>query len=148
GFVPGEHEPLLEAAGAPLGILNCYEDLLPVRSRALARAGAALLVNLTNDAWFGDTAEPHLHHMVSRLRAIETRRDLLRAVNTGVSAHVSSTGRDLVRTETFVEASFVAEARLADELTVYARLGDLLTPMLLAWLFSALLRGARSLRSR
>lgn len=148
GFVPGEHEPLLEAAGAPLGILNCYEDLLPVRSRALARAGAALLVNLTNDAWFGDTAEPHLHHMVSRLRAIEARRDLLRAVNTGVSAHVSSTGRDLVRTETFVEASFVAEARLADELTVYARLGDVLTPMLLAWLFSALLRGARSLRSR
>jgi apolipoprotein N-acyltransferase len=136
GFHPGEHEPLLVAAGVELGILNCYEDLLPVRSRALANEGARVLVNLTNDAWFGDTAEPHLHHMVSRLRTIETRRDLLRAVNTGVSAHVSSTGRDTIRTETFVATEFVADARLSDAVTVYMRLGDVLTPALLAWLFA------------
>src|SRR5690606_33540357 len=50
GFHPGEHEPLLNARDVPLGILNCYEDLLPVRSRALSLRGAEILVNLTNDA--------------------------------------------------------------------------------------------------
>jgi apolipoprotein N-acyltransferase len=136
GFHPGEHEPVLVTSGVELGILNCYEDLLPVRSRALAAEGARVLVNLTNDAWFGDTAEPHLHHMVSRLRTIETRRDLVRAVNTGVSAHVSSTGRDSIRTGTFVETHFVADAKLSGAVTVYMRLGDVLTPALLAWLFA------------
>src|SRR5690606_14535671 len=92
----------------------------------------------TNDAWFGDTAEPHLHHMVSRLRTIETRRELVRAVNTGVSAHVSRTGRDLVRTETFVATHFVADVVPSREITLYARLGDLLTPLLLAWMFARL----------
>jgi apolipoprotein N-acyltransferase len=138
GFNPGETEPLLVTGGVELGILNCYEDLLPVRSRALANVGARVLVNLTNDAWFGDTAEPHLHHMVSRLRAIETRRDLLRAVNTGVSAHVSSTGRDLIRTETFVVHHFVADARLSEAITPYMRTGDLITPLFVSWWFAAL----------
>jgi apolipoprotein N-acyltransferase len=143
GFNPGTHEPLLVTGGLEIGVLNCYEDLLPVRSRALANVGARVLVNLTNDAWFGDTAEPHLHHMVSRLRTIETRRDLLRAVNTGVSAHVSSTGRDLIRTETFVAAHFVADTRLSEAVTVYMRLGDPLTPILMAWLLVALVARRR-----
>lgn len=150
GFVRGEREPTLDVGGVRYGVLNCYEDLLAARSRALALEGSSVLLNFTNDAWFGDTAEPHLHHMVSRLRTIETRRELIRAVNTGVSAHVSKTGRDLIRTETFIEAAFIAEARPSERVTVYMRFGDWLSPILMGLMLAigllALMRWRYQLR--
>lgn len=130
GFLRGEREPTLDVEGVRYGVLNCYEDLLAYRARAVSNAGAEILLNFTNDAWFGDTAEPHLHHMVSRLRTIETRRELIRAVNTGVSAHVSKTGRDLLRTETFTEAIVLASAAPSQQTTLFLLLGDWLRPIL------------------
>jgi apolipoprotein N-acyltransferase len=79
----GEGDALLSIAGAPLGLLNCYEDVGPGPARAATQAGAELLLNFSNDAWFGRTVQPELHRIVARFRAIETRRDLVRAVNTG-----------------------------------------------------------------
>ena len=136
GFLRGDREPTLDVDGVRYGVLNCYEDLLAFRSRALSLHGASVLLNFTNDAWFGDTAEPHLHHMVSRLRTIETRRELIRAVNTGVSAHVSATGRDLIRTGTFVESTFIAEAAPSGRLTLSLILGDWLRPIFTAALLA------------
>lgn len=136
GLTPGDEPRILELAGAKIAVLNCYEDVLPRFARMVARRDPDLLVNVTNDAWFGDTAEPHLHHHVARMRAIETRRDLVRAVNTGVSAHVLATGEDAVRTPTWERRSFIAEARLLDGTTLWVVLGDFVTPVCQAWLIA------------
>lgn len=144
GITPGERPQVLELAGSRIAVLNCYEDVLDGYARRVAVAEPDFLVNVTNDAWFGDTSEPWLHHMVARMRAIETRRDLLRAVNTGVSAHVSATGEDLYRSETWVADAFVADVRRLGGQTWWVRFGDPWTPSL----EGALLGAACALRPR
>ena len=76
-----------------LGPFICYEDILPRYVRETANQGVHLFVNLTNDAWFGKTHEPWQHLGLGVFRAVEHRKGLARAVNTGVSAYVDPTGR-------------------------------------------------------
>jgi apolipoprotein N-acyltransferase len=82
-----------------LGPLICYEDILPSFTRRVAKLAPNALVNITNDAWFGRTSEPHQHLALAVFRAVENRLEMVRAVNTGVSAHVDAAGRVLARTE-------------------------------------------------
>lgn len=91
----------LHAAGGDfkLGPLICYEDILPSWARKVARLEPNAFVNITNDAWFGRTAEPHQHLALAVFRAVEHRLEMVRAVNTGVSAHIDSAGRVLAQTE-------------------------------------------------
>jgi apolipoprotein N-acyltransferase len=124
GFEPGERPGVLEWGPARAGVLNCFEDTIPVRSREAVVAGANILVNVTNDAWFGDTSEPREHLALAVLRSVENRRDLVRSVNTGVSALVEATGRVRVETETFTRAGIVADARLLEGRTFYSAAGD------------------------
>ena len=142
GITPGAAPRMLTIDGHRIAVLNCYEDVLPNYARQLAAFEPApeFFVNVTNDAWFGDTAEPLLHNHVARVRAIETRRDLLRAVNTGVSAHISASGAELVHTQTFIQTSFIAAVRTLEGTTPYARFGDLTTPFCLALLLAWALR--------
>lgn len=139
GLVPGDAPRVLPLAGARFGVLNCYEDVLSRYGWRLMHHGPDVLVNITNDAWFGDTAEPHLHHYVARMRAIETRRDLVRVVNTGVSAHVLATGEDPIETATWVQAAFVAPVRRLHGTTPWVRLGDVFTWLFVGWVLGALL---------
>jgi apolipoprotein N-acyltransferase len=81
------------ASHVMIGPLICYEDIIPSFVNAVAALRPNMLLNLTNDAWFGDTAEPWEHLQLSVFRAVEHRLDLVRAVNTGVSAFIDSTGR-------------------------------------------------------
>ena len=81
--------------------LICSDELLPRHSKELTRAGGNLLVALTSDAWFGDSAAPYQHLAVASLRAIENRRDLVRVTNTGVSAHIDPIGRVLLESQLF-----------------------------------------------
>jgi apolipoprotein N-acyltransferase len=127
GFRRGQKERLLSVGEHEVGVFNCYEDILTSRAFRVGRLDPDFLVNLTNDAWFGDTSEPLLHHQAARLRSIETRRDLVRAVNTGVSGHVSATGEDLHVTETYVETAFIAEARTGSGRTLFLMVGDWVT---------------------
>ena len=76
-----------------VGPMICYEDIFPSFGRRLVRKDPNLLVNITNDAWFGRTSEPYEHLALAVYRTVETRLDLVRAVNTGVSAIIDSTGR-------------------------------------------------------
>ena len=76
----------------------CYEDIISNFGRQLAGEHPHLLVNITNDSWFGDTSEPWEHLALSVFRAVEMRTDLVRAVNTGVSAFVDANGRVFHRT--------------------------------------------------
>lgn len=144
GITPGDRPRVLSIANSRIGVLNCYEDVLDGYGRRVAQENPDFLVNVTNDAWFGDTAEPFLHQAVARFRAIETRRDLVRAVNTGVSSHISATGEELVTTPTFETRTFVAEVRRTNIVTLWTRVGDITTPTLvlgvLGWVLLVLRR--------
>ena len=99
GSEPGSF-PLHSAAGDfKLGPLICYEDILPSFARRVAKLGPNAFVNITNDAWFGRTAEPYQHLALAVFRAVEHRLEMVRAVNTGVSAHIDAAGRVLQATE-------------------------------------------------
>lgn len=124
-----------------IGPLICYEDILPAFTRRLAELRPNLLINITNDAWFGATSEPYEHLGLAVYRSVELRLDLVRAVNTGVSAFVDATGRVRSQTRSYdpVVQRGVKPVTLLDEAamlrgepTVYARVGDLFGYLALA----------------
>lgn len=140
----------IDVASVRLGILNCYEDLMADHVWRLVRAhGPTVLSNHTNDAWFGRTRAPGLHHFLARMRAIETRRDLVRTVNTGVSGVIASSGETLVRTAVFERTTLRATVRPSSELTPWVRHGDVtgaaswgaLLGVVAAWLRRRKVRG-------
>jgi apolipoprotein N-acyltransferase len=107
-----------------LTALICYEDILPGFARdAVAEGEPDLLVNLTNDAWFGDTTEPWEHLALAKFRAVEHRRYLVRATNSGVSAIVDPTGAVVGHTKTYEAARLLAEARFMRAHTIFEKLG-------------------------
>lgn len=141
-FTPGEHVSPLALGSRQIATFICYEDIIPSFVRSVASRGAPdLLVNLTNDAWFGDTTEPWIHLALAQLRAIEHRRAFLRSTNSGVSAIIDPVGRVLQHTQPFEVATLDAEVPLLRGRTVYSRLGD--APF---WLLSLLSLAAASLR--
>jgi apolipoprotein N-acyltransferase len=103
----------------------CYEVIRPefVR-RMVERSQPHLLVTLANDAWFGDSQEPWLHLALARLRAVEHRRFLVRATNSGVSAVVDPAGQIVVTSGLFTRESLRAVVHPLEGQTVYGRLGD------------------------
>ncbi|MCA9591090.1 MAG: apolipoprotein N-acyltransferase [Myxococcales bacterium] len=128
-FSPGDKvDPLvLEVKGKKHNVtaLVCYEDILPgFTNRAVAHGNPELLVNITNDAWFGDTAEPWEHLALAKYRAIEHRRYLVRTTNSGVSAVVDPVGRTVFATKTFVADARSATIHWLSAHTVYETLGD------------------------
>ena len=128
-FMPGNELNLLEIKEKNIKIapLICYEDIIPSFSRTLVKKGANLIVNLTNDAWFGRTHEPYQHLVVSVPRAVETRLYLVRATNTGVSAVIDPLGRVVAKTETFEQATLEQEIGIMNgEKTLYTTIGNVL----------------------
>ena len=112
-FTPGTSlDPLLlDVAGKehPVTALICYEDILPrFTNAAVRKADPELIVNITNDAWFGDTAEPWEHLALSQLRAVEHHRYFVRGTNSGVSAVIDPVGRVIAHGGTFRQESFTA----------------------------------------
>lgn len=103
----------------------CYEVVRPAFVRRMVReAQPHLIVTLANDAWFGDSQEPWLHLAMAALRAVEHRRYLVRATNSGVSAVVDPAGREVARTGLLRRENLRATVRLLDETTLYTRAGD------------------------
>ena len=105
--------------------LICYEDISPsFTNEAVNFANPDLLVNITNDAWFGDSTEPWEHLALAKFRAIEHRRYLIRSTNSGISAIVDANGRLVVNTKPFVAEAVLAPVRFLRGGTVYETLGD------------------------
>ncbi len=125
---PGDPaQPLLSAPHVgvpPFGLAICYEIIFPSLVRQQVRSGAQFLITITNDGWYGTSSGPYQHFEMARLRAIENRRWLVRAANTGISGVVDPWGRVTQRTELETEAVVVGEVRPRDGLTLYARTGD------------------------
>jgi apolipoprotein N-acyltransferase len=92
-FTPGSVQQPLACQAAGIGVLICFESIFPDLSRKWMENGANMLVNITNDAWFGRSSAPWQHFSMAVFRAIETRRSLARAANTGVSGFVDPVGR-------------------------------------------------------
>lgn len=97
---------------ANVSALICYEDVVTDLAREATLKGAELLVNLTNDGWFGDTVAPKQHHMIAAFRAIENRRYLLRSTNTGLTAMVDPLGRTTSSIKPYSDGSLSAEVAL------------------------------------
>ena len=115
-----------------LGVLICYEAIFPYISRKVTANGAALLINITNDAWYGTTAAPYQLFSITVFRAIENRRALVRAANTGISGFIDPAGRILAFTDLFTEDALVMNVPLLTEQTLYTRLGDSFARLCLA----------------
>lgn len=125
-FKPGIKGQTLDMQGRKLGVQICYEIIFPALSRAMVQNGAALLITITNDAWYGTTAGPYQHFSLAVLRAVENRRALVRAANTGISGFIDPVGRLLDLTPLMQEAAVVRGLPLLDTGTVYTRFGDIL----------------------
>ncbi len=104
--------------------LICYEDMVPSVAREAVRKGAQLLVNMSNDAWYGESVAPRQHHLLAMWRAIELRRALVRVTNTGFTAVVSPRGQTTRTLKDFTEDFMVEEAPLLDRQTLFAKLGE------------------------
>src|SRR5439155_56290 len=105
GFSPGPTLPVYQTKIGRLGVVICYESAFEELARAYRRAGAAFLVNITNDAWYGRTAGPYQHASHLVLRAIETRAGIARAANDGISEFVDPLGRTYAATGLEVEGT-------------------------------------------
>ena len=109
---------------ARIGMLICYEDLLPRHAKKVAAHNPNVFINLTNDAWFGQTAEPEHHLNLALLRSVEYRRWLVRSTNTGISVFIDAVGRRTAETQLTGEETLLAAVPLLESRTPYAVLGD------------------------
>jgi apolipoprotein N-acyltransferase len=118
---PADRTVLLPWGGEKIGMAICYEVVFPSEVAAEVQQGATLLVTITNDAWYGDTSAPWQHFRAARFRAAESRRPLLRAAITGVSAWVDPDGS--VREELGVNQEGIIRARVLGQrrLTPFSR---------------------------
>jgi apolipoprotein N-acyltransferase len=123
-FSKGEQaRPLLIGNSINIGISICYEDTFG-EEVIEALPEAEVLVNLSNDAWFGDSLAPHQHLQMARMRAMETGRYLLRATNTGISAVIDEKGWIVKRSRQFESDTLSAQISLFSGSTPYSRFGN------------------------
>jgi apolipoprotein N-acyltransferase len=153
GLIPGTeaHALTLERATGTLlrmGVLNCYEDTLADVGRRIAvELAPNLIVNVTNDAWFQGTAEPELHARLATMRAVELRRDLVRAVNLGIASWVDAAGVVRARDASSEASTLEVTPTIRDAgLTLYARVGD--TPLRVAFSIAAVFFARRERRAK
>ena len=131
-FASGRRVAPLRGSGYAAGVLICFEAIFPELARCQARQGAQVLVNLTNDAWFGRTSAPFQHLAMSAFRSVETRLPMVRAANTGISAFVDACGRITERSGLFSESILVAPVLLlTGRPTFYTAHGDVFVLLLL-----------------
>jgi apolipoprotein N-acyltransferase len=107
-----------------IGPLVCYESIFPYLARAQVANGAHLLVNITNDAWFGKTAAAAQHMSMAVLRAVENRVCLARAANTGISAFIDASGRILWQSPLYVPDAHAQELAWLPGGSLYTQIGD------------------------
>jgi apolipoprotein N-acyltransferase len=125
------------------GTFICYEAVFPNIVRRFTAGGAELLINISNDGWFGRSAAPAQHLMMARVRAVENRRWLLRDTNNGFTVSVDPYGRIVAQLATDIRGQLDAPYDFRGDLTPYARFGDwfawlcvLASIVLLGWAFA------------
>lgn len=123
-FVPGSELKVLDAGSTRMGVFICYEAAFPELVRQFTAKGANVLVNLSNDGYFG-RSEARLQHLaIARMRAVENRRFLIRATNDGLTAVIDPAGRVIQTMPPYEQLAAPARYGLVSETTPYARFGD------------------------
>lgn len=145
-FTSGSEWTLLPAgADQNFAVLICFEDTFPYLARNFTSRGANLLINMTNDAWFEDTKEPFMHLSSSVLRAVENRRSVIRAANTGVSGFINDRGTiyNFVQNEkqkkTYVSGFTVDTVFFRPDKTFYTKFGEFFTLLCFGCILGALI---------
>ncbi len=123
-FAPGEKQTLLPAGRHRIGAFVCYESVFPDFVRRFAANGADLLVNISNDGWYGRTAARDQHLKIVRMRAAENRRWILRATNDGITSTIDPAGRVWRNLPSYTAAAARTGYSYVRETTFYSRHGD------------------------
>jgi apolipoprotein N-acyltransferase len=129
-FSPGDIYTIFEVDDFNLSVLICFEDAFEGLVRNFVRRGAGFMVNITNDAWFYESAEPRQHLSASVLRAVENNRSFIRAANTGISGFIDPYGRVISKVkkgkqDVCVSGFSTAEVPLSENMTIYTRWGNI-----------------------
>ncbi|MDH4320317.1 MAG: apolipoprotein N-acyltransferase [Desulfobulbaceae bacterium] len=122
-FTPGRATGPIACENARIGVLICFESIFPELARTHVANGANLLVNITNDAWFGHSNAPWQHLAMATFRAVENRRSLARAANTGVSGCLDPLGHSAKLSTLFTASQITARLPLLSADTIYGRFG-------------------------
>jgi apolipoprotein N-acyltransferase len=123
-FVPGTRIVTFPLDGYRIGAFICYESAFSDLVRRFTQAGATVLVNLSNDGYFGHSAAREQHLELVRMRAAENRRWILRATNDGITAMIDPAGREIARLPLYTQTSAVFSYNSETALTPYVRFGD------------------------
>jgi apolipoprotein N-acyltransferase len=124
-MVPGDQQTLFSVKGAKLGVLICYESIFPDFTRREVNLGANILVNITNDAWYGESSAPFQVLAMAAMRSVETKVPMVRTANTGISALIEPSGRITNRTPLFKRGTEIVDVSFRPVRTVYTMVGDL-----------------------
>jgi apolipoprotein N-acyltransferase len=145
---PGDPEqPPFAVAGQRVAVNICYEDAFGNELRREARA-ATLLVNVTNDAWYGHSLAAEQHNQIAAMRALEAGRPMLRATNTGITSAIDHRGREFARLPWFTRGILEVQVTGRQGATPYARWGDAVPVALSLLLVAAALAAGLRLRKR
>jgi apolipoprotein N-acyltransferase len=124
-YMPGQEYLRAETGFGSFGTLICYEVIFPGLVRKFYTGGGDFIVNITNDAWFGKTSGPYQHFSMAVFRAVENRKPLIRAANTGISGFIDSDGRIVAKTRLFQRLALTDTVKTDSTLTFYTKYGDL-----------------------
>jgi apolipoprotein N-acyltransferase len=137
GLVP----TVFEIPGGRFGALICYEGIFPALTRRFINGGADFLVNVTNDAWYGNTSAPYQHLAQAAFRTVENRVPMVRAANTGISAIIDADGRIRWQGPLYEMLWHVDDIRWPGVRTIYTRFGDVFVWLCVAATVGAILAG-------
>ena len=124
-FARGTEHAVFAHPRHPFAVLICFESIFPDLVRQHVAAGARVLVNITNDSWFGRSAGPYQHALINAMRAVENRTAIARSATTGISLFIDPFGRTYEATDLFTPAVAVATVPVGQPATFYTRHGDI-----------------------
>ncbi|MGH7906021.1 MAG: apolipoprotein N-acyltransferase [Candidatus Binataceae bacterium] len=121
---PGRVQTIFTVKKAHLGVLICYESVFPDLARRAVKRGADMLINITNDAWYGESSAPYQLLAMAAMRSVETKVPMVRVANTGISAVIMPTGQITARTPLFKRGTEIEDVAWRPERTIYTEIGD------------------------
>jgi apolipoprotein N-acyltransferase len=139
----GTEQTLFTVKGAKLAVLICYESVFPDLTRLAVNKGADVLVNITNDAWYGKSSAPYQALAMAAMRSVETKVPMIRVANTGISAIIKPSGQIIARTPLFERGTEIEDIRWRPERTVYTIVGDLFAEFCFFLTFVGMILGWR-----
>ena len=124
-FARGSEHKVFDLNGTHAGVFICYESIFPNEVREFAGSGANVLINISDDLWYGETGAPAQHLQMARMRALENHRWILLATNNGTTASIDPFGRVVKQSPRNIRTTMLAPYAPETETTFYSRNGDL-----------------------